>query len=608
MESYSVKAILSAVDRGYTSKMKSAVSLLEEFENQNKRTSSSMMDIAKGAGVFRVVEAAISKLEASAGDAVDRFDTMTRFPKVMEQMGFSADVSNRSIQKLSDGIKGLPTSLDGIVSSTQRIAVLTGDLEKATDTSLALNNAFLASGSASADAERGLVQYTQMLSKGTVDMEGWRSLQETMGYALSETAKQLGIASGNSNELYSAIQSGQITFDQFNDALIECSTKTGGFAENAKAASAGIQTSFTNLGISITRGMANTIQSVDEAVQKIDGDTIADKIDSASSTIDRFFEGVSKGAGIAVQALDLLGPSIITVVAGFAALKAAMAVQNVWEEYHRQAKAATIVIEAFNNAEKLAADAIKLRTAATTAAAQADKMSEMYAKASARALESQTIAQQSALAATKARKTAEAAVAAETKVRTAEEKLSVATLKLKAAEEKATASATKAKTVQEKAAAAVTRARADVDKKAAAVAQAKAKMDEFGASSAELSAKAETMEAAATKAGIRADEDSIKASTAKTMADAKEAQVSKLNAAAETAKTTAEEAGNIVTSQEQSFGDCENSGVGSVVRSDGDCRSSTVGIKCCHDRQSDRISDRIGYSTDGCNGRGIQGT
>lgn len=549
MESYSVKAILSAVDRGYTSKMKSAVSLLEEFESQNKRASSSMMDIAKGAGVFRVVEAAINKLEASAGDAVDRFDTMTRFPKVMEQMGFSADVSNRSIQKLSDGIKGLPTSLDGIVASTQKIAVLTGDLEKATDTSLALNNAFLASGSASADAERGFVQYTQMLSKGTVDMQSWRSLQETMGYALSETAKQLGIASGNSNELYSSLQSGQITFDQFNDALIECSTRTGGFAENAKAASAGIRTSFVNLGISITRGMADTIQSVDEAVQKIDGDTIAGKIDSASDAIDSFFSGVSKGAGMAVQALDLLGPSILATVAGFVTLKAAMAAQNLWEEYRRQAKAATIVIEAFNNAEKLAADATKLRTAATTAAAQADKMTEMYSKASAKALESQTIAQQSALAATKARKTAEAAAATETKVRTAEEKLSTATLKLKAAEEKAAASATKSKAVQEKAAAAVTRARADVDKKAAAVAQAKAKMDEFGASSAELNAKAETMEAAATKAGTRADEDSIKASTAKTMADAKEAQASKLNAAAEAAETAAEEAGNIVTAK-----------------------------------------------------------
>lgn len=549
MESYSVKAILSAADHGYTSKMKSAVSLLEEFEGQNKRTSSSMMDIAKGAGVFRVVEAAINKLEASAGDAVDRFDTMTRFPKVMQQMGFTAESSNRSIQKLSDGIKGLPTSLDGITASTQKIAILTGNLDKATDTSLALNNAFLASGSLTADAERGLVQYTQMLSKGTVDMQSWRTLQETMGYALSETAKQLGIASGNSNDLYSAIQSGQITFDQFNDALIICSTRTGGFAEQAKAASAGIQTSFTNLGISAVRGMANIIQSVDEAMQKIDGDTIADKIDSASSTMDSFFEGVSNGAEIAVQALDLLGPYILTTVAGFVALKTALSVQNAWQEYRRQAKAATVIIEAFNNAEKLAADVTKLRTAATTAAVQADKMSQRYTKASEKALESQTIAQQSALAATRARKTAEAAAAAETKVRTAEEKLSVATLKLRTAEEKAAAAATKSKAIQEKAASAVTRARADVDKKAAAVAQAKAKMDEFGASSAELSAKAETMEAAAAKAGAKADEDSIKASTAKTMVDAKEAQVSKLNAAAETAETAAEEAGNIVTAK-----------------------------------------------------------
>ena len=71
-------------------------------------------------------------------------------------------------------------------------------------------------------------------------MQSWRTLQETMGYALSETAKQLGIASGSSNELYSSLQSGQITFDQLNDALIECSTRTGGFAEMALEASGGI--------------------------------------------------------------------------------------------------------------------------------------------------------------------------------------------------------------------------------------------------------------------------------------------------------------------------------------------------------------------------------
>lgn len=549
MESYSLKAILSVADRGFTSKMKSAVSLLDEMDSGSKKASASMMDIAKGAGVFRLVEAAVGKLEASVGEATDRFDILTRYPKVMEQIGFGAEVSNRSIEKLNDGIRGLPTSLDAIVASTQNIAILTGNLEKATDTSLALNNAFLASGSATADAERGLTQYTQMLSKGTVDLQSWRTLQETMGYALSETAKELGIVSGNSNELYSAIQSGRITFDEFNDALIICSNRTGGFADTAKEASAGIGTSFTNLSTAVVRGMANTIESVDDAVQKIDGETIAGKIDSASGAIDSFFSGISKGAGIAVQALDLFGPSILSAVAGFVALRGVMTAKNMWEEYQQQAKAAQITIEAFDNAEKLAAEATKLRTAATTAASQADKMSEMYSKAAAKAVESQTIAQQSSLAATKARKTAEAAAAAETKVRTAEEKLSVATLKLKTAEEKAVAAATKSTAAKEKAAAAVTKARADVDKKAAAVAAAKAKSEEFEASAAELSAKAETMEAAATKAGERADEDAIKASTAKAMADKKEAQVSKLNAAAEATETAAEKAGNIVTAE-----------------------------------------------------------
>lgn len=547
MDSYSMKAVLSVADRGFTSKMKSAVSLLDEMDSGSKKASSSIMDIAKGAGVFRIVEAAVNKLEASVGDVTERFDTLTRYPKVMEQIGFGADESNRSIQKLTDGIQGLPTFLDGIAASTQNIAILTGDLDKATDTSLALNNAFLASGSATADAERGLVQYTQMLSKGTVDMQSWRTLQETMGYALSETAKELGIASGNSNELYSAIQSGKITFDEFNSALITCSTRTGGFADTAKEASAGIGTSFTNLSTAVVRGMADTIESVDEAVQKIDGETIAGKIDSASGVIDNFFSGISKGAGIAVQALDLLGPSLATAAVGFLTLRGALAVQGIWENYRKQAEAAKTTVEAFNNAEKLAAEATKLRTAATTAASQADKMSEMYNKAAAKAVESQTIAQQSSLAATRARKTAEEAVAAELKVRTAEEKLSASALKLKAAEEKMAAASTKSKAAQEKAAATVTKARADVDKKAAAVAAAKAKAEEFEASAAELSARAETMEAAATKAGERADEDAIKASTAKAMADKKETQASELGAAAEAKKAAAEEAGNIVT-------------------------------------------------------------
>lgn len=141
----------------------------------------------------------------------------------------------------------MPTSLADVVTTSKSLAAVTGNIDKATDTTIALNHAFLASGSSSEDASRGLQQYSQMLAKGTVDMQSWRTLQETMAPALTKVSKKLGIASGDANELYEALKNGTITFDQFNDAMIECDTETGGFAETALEASKGIKTSMTNI-------------------------------------------------------------------------------------------------------------------------------------------------------------------------------------------------------------------------------------------------------------------------------------------------------------------------------------------------------------------------
>ncbi len=546
MENYSVQAVLSVTDRSFTVKMQKAADTVEALDTGSQKAAKSVMDIAKGIGVFKALSIAGNTLQNSLGGAVDRFDTMTRFPKVLQQMGYSANESNTSIKTLSEGIQGLPTSLDGIAASTQRIAVLTGDLDKATNTALALNNAFLASGATSADAERGLTQYVQMLSKGSVDMESWRTLQETMGYALSETAKQLGITSGNSLELYDAIQNGEITFDRFNSALIKCSTQTGGFAEKAQTASAGIKTSFTNLGISVTRGMANTIQSVDDALGKLNGSSIDGIINSLSKKIDVFFNGVSTGVGVVIQSLDMLGPSLVVAASGFVAFKTAMTVQDQWRALQSAAEGAKSTIDAFRNAEQLATDAMKAQELAAGALARAEQTGVIAKKAAVVAQEAETIARISSTEAMQARTVAERATAAATKVSTAQEKLAAATTKLRQKEEVLAAAATKSKAVQEKAAAAVTKAKADVDKKAAALEKAKAQAAKLGATSAELNAKAEAMEAAAAKAQARASETAAKASTAKTTAENAETRAAEYSAAAETKNMAATEASNIV--------------------------------------------------------------
>lgn len=239
-ESFSVEAILSATDKNMTSTMKKALGACESFGDRVK-------SIVAGVGITKVIGASMNVLSSSLDGAINRFDTMQSYPKVMKSLGFSVEQSQKSVAKLNQSVQGLPTSLADVVTTSKSLAAVTGNIDKATDTTIALNHAFLASGSSSEDASRGLQQYSQMLAKGTVDMQSWRTLQETMAPALTKVAKKLGITSGNANELYEALQNGTISFDQLNDAMIECDTETGGFAETALEASKGVKTSMTNI-------------------------------------------------------------------------------------------------------------------------------------------------------------------------------------------------------------------------------------------------------------------------------------------------------------------------------------------------------------------------
>lgn len=239
-ESFSVEAILSATDKNMTSTMKKALGACESFGDRVK-------SIVAGVGVTKVISATMNVLSSSFDGAINRFDTMQSYPKVMKSLGFEVEQSQKSVAKLNQSVQGLPTSLADVVTTSKSLAAVTGNIDKATDTTIALNHAFLASGSSSEDASRGLQQYSQMLAKGTVDMQSWRTLQETMAPALTKVAKKLGITSGNANELYEALQNGTISFDQLNDAMIECDTETGGFADTALEASKGVKTSMTNI-------------------------------------------------------------------------------------------------------------------------------------------------------------------------------------------------------------------------------------------------------------------------------------------------------------------------------------------------------------------------
>lgn len=273
-----------------------------------EKLKASIKNFSAGAVAFKTVSAGLDLMKSSLDKAIDRFDTLQRFPKVMQSLGHSSKDVAASTKLLSEGIEGLPTTLDTVVSTTQKLTSMTGDLKQSTKLTIALNNAFLASGASTEDASRGLQQYTQMLSAGKVDMQSWKTLQETMPYALQKTAESFGFAGASAQkDFYAALQSGQITFKDFSKRLIELNNGTNGFAEMAKKNSEGIKTSFGNIVNAVAKGIANVIDAFDKMSKAVTGKSIAQNLDGIKAVVNNVFASI-------VNAIKAVTPVVKTAV------------------------------------------------------------------------------------------------------------------------------------------------------------------------------------------------------------------------------------------------------------------------------------------------------
>src|SRR5690554_5620355 len=263
----SVKIEVLLDDSKVSGGVKKVEGRLSGIASTAKRGLATVGKLAGALGLVGLAYKGIDMVKKSLDGAIDRYDTLNNFPRVMAQIGFDAETSQKAINKLSDGIQGLPTRLDEVAATAQGIAIMTGDLDGAVDTTLALNNAFLASGASAQDAQRGLDQYVQMLAKGEVDLQSWRTLQETMPYALRKTAEAFGFTGESAtNDFYDALKSGEITMDEFNAKLIELDQAQGGFAETAQTAAGGIKTAWTNFKTWIVIDVADIIAAIDDAL------------------------------------------------------------------------------------------------------------------------------------------------------------------------------------------------------------------------------------------------------------------------------------------------------------------------------------------------------
>lgn len=334
MESFEVQAVLSAIDKGFTDVMKQAQKSTEGFEENQKKAGLSFGSILKGVGVYKAIDLGINAVTGSLGGAIERYDKLSQFPKVLEGLGASTSDAADATDILKKGIDGLPTKLQDVAGTTQQMFSVFKDGKQAADTTIALNNALLASGSMGDKAARGTEQYLKILRTGKVDLDSYTTLQETMGVGLDKLAAKFGYTGASAqNDLYNGLKEGKVSINEFNQGLIDIQNGLGGTAEVAKKSTEGIGTSVANLKTAITNGLANTITVLDKTLKDKGFGGFAGIADNLKAKINELFKAFNAALPDIIDKVatafkfladngEWLIPILAGVVSGFVALGA----------------------------------------------------------------------------------------------------------------------------------------------------------------------------------------------------------------------------------------------------------------------------------------------
>ena len=217
--------------------------------------------------VSAVTQKAMAAIASSTGDAVKRFDTLKNFPRVMGNLGISAQDSQASIDYLSSKLEGLPTTLDAATTAVQRFTATNGNLRASTAIYLALNNAILAGGADAQQQASAMEQLQQAYAKGKPELQDWKTLMQAMPAQLKQIANAMGYA--DSSQLYDALQNGKTSMDDFMRAVVKLNKEgingLGSFEQQAAGATGGVATSFMNMQNAIVRGIAACMDAIGQS-------------------------------------------------------------------------------------------------------------------------------------------------------------------------------------------------------------------------------------------------------------------------------------------------------------------------------------------------------
>lgn len=266
-----LQIVISAQTKSAKSELNSVKNEVTSLKNHvDKVTGSignsfkSIRNIVAGLGIASLIK---STILGNVDAAIKRVDTLSNYSRVMSNLGAGSVQANASVQKLSNKLIGLPTTLDDASGAVQRFTSVNSNISRSTDMFLALNNAILAGGASSEIQKSALEQLSQSYAKGKPDMFEWRSAMTAMPAQMKQVAEAMGFV--NASALGEALRNGTVSMDQFMDTIMKLNTQGingyQSFEEQARNATGGIATSIANMRTAIVRGMSDVMNTIGQS-------------------------------------------------------------------------------------------------------------------------------------------------------------------------------------------------------------------------------------------------------------------------------------------------------------------------------------------------------
>lgn len=307
MSDMSVRAILSAVDRGFSSTMKQAMGIAGKLD---KKTSSFMTGILQGAG-----QQAFYMLSNGCRELVSEIDASNVAWKTFEGNMKILGKNDKQINKVR---KSMQTYAEQTIYSSSDMASTYSQLAavgvKSADKLVTGFGGLAAAAENPQQAMKTLSQQaTQMAGRPTVAWQDFKLMLEQTPAGIAAVAKQMGMTT---SELVSKIQAGEVKTKDFFNAIEKVGNSKGftKLATSYKSAGQAMDGLKETIGNKLTpaydalsKKAIGGIEGIIDKVSELDGEEIKDKVLAGIDKAMPYWEQFKNVLSVVGSALKTVG-------------------------------------------------------------------------------------------------------------------------------------------------------------------------------------------------------------------------------------------------------------------------------------------------------------